>query len=113
MKISHFVEEKILVVEFTEELDHHASEKIRRRVDYEIQRFMPKRVIFDFSNVLFMDSAGIGLLIGRYKTATVYGGQVELMNVNEKLKRIFEMSGVLKIVNILEDVDSFCDYRKV
>lgn len=109
MQISHFIEEKILLVEITEELDHHESEKIRRRVDYEIQRFMPKKVVFDFNRVVFMDSAGIGLLLGRYKTAKIYGGQVELMNVNEKLKKIFEMSGILKIINILEKSNEVFD----
>lgn len=109
MQISHFIEEKILLVEITEELDHHASEKIRRRVDYEIQRFMPKKVVFDFNRVVFMDSAGIGLLLGRYKTAKIYGGQVELMNVNEKLKKIFEMSGILRIIKILENSNEVFD----
>lgn len=102
MQISHFIEEKILLVEITEELDHHETEKMRRRVDYEIQRFMPKKVVFDFNRVVFMDSAGIGFLLGRYKTAKIYGGQVELMNVDEKLKKILEMSGILKVINVLE-----------
>lgn len=102
MNINHYIKEKILLVEFTEEIDHYASDKIRRRVDYEIQRFMPKKVVFDFNRVVFMDSAGIGLLLGRYKTAKVYGGQVELINVNEKLKRIFEMAGVFKIIKLAD-----------
>lgn len=67
MNVNHFIEEKTLVLEITEELDHHSSEKIRKRADYEIQRFMPKKVIFDFKRVNFMDSAGIGLILGRYK----------------------------------------------
>ena len=61
MNVKHFVQEKLLIFEITEELDHHNVEIIRRRADYEIQRFMPKTVIFDFNHVLFMDSAGIGL----------------------------------------------------
>ena len=69
MNVKHFIEDKVLVFEITEELDHHISEIIRRRIDYEIQRFMPKRVILDFNRVVFMDSAGVGLVIGRYKTA--------------------------------------------
>ena len=73
MNVNHFIEDKTLVFEITEELDHHESEKIRKRADYEIQRFMPRRVIFDFKRVKFMDSAGIGLLIGRYKQAESYG----------------------------------------
>ena len=101
MNIKHFIEEKILLIEFTEEIDHHSSEKIRKRLDYEIQRFMPKRVILDFNRVVFMDSAGIGLVIGRYKTTCCYGGKLEIANVSTKLRRIFEMSGILKIIPII------------
>ena len=63
MNVKHFIEDRLLVFEITEELDHHTCENIRRRADYEIQRFMPKRVVFDFNRVVFMDSAGIGLVI--------------------------------------------------
>lgn len=103
MNVKHFIEDKVLLFEFTEELDHHIAEKLRKRSDYEIQRFMPKKVIMDFKKVNFMDSAGIGLIIGRYKSTNCYGGTLELMNVNNKIKRIFEMSGVLKIVPIIQD----------
>lgn len=102
MNVKHFVEDKLLVLEITEDLDHHATEKIRRRADYEIQRFMPKRVIFDFNRVVFMDSAGIGLIIGRYKTTCCYGGTLEMINVSPKLKMIFEMAGLLKIIPIVD-----------
>ena len=102
MNVKHFTEDKLLVFEITEDLDHHATEKIRRRADYEIQRFMPKRVVFDFNRVVFMDSAGIGLIIGRYKTTCCYGGTLEMMNVSEKIKRVFERSGILKIIPIIK-----------
>ncbi len=102
MNVKHFIEDKLLIFEITEEIDHHNSERIRKRADYEIQRFMPKKVIFDFKKVNFMDSAGIGLIIGRYKTTNDFGGNLELINVNSKLKRVFEMSGILKIIPIVE-----------
>ncbi len=102
MNVKHFIEDKLLVFEITEELDHHVSERIRRRADYEIQRFMPKKVVFDFNRVVFMDSAGIGLVIGRYKTARAFGATLELMNVTDKVKKMFEMSGVLKIIPIVD-----------
>ena len=63
MNVKHFIEDRLLIFEITEEIDHHTCEIIRRRADYEIQRFMPKRVVFDFNRVVFMDSAGIGLVI--------------------------------------------------
>ena len=100
MNVKHFIEERILVFEISEELDHHMCEIIRRRADYEIQRFMPRKVIFDFNRVVFMDSAGIGLVIGRYKTVTALGGSLEMINVSNKLRRVFEMSGILNIIPI-------------
>ena len=103
MNVKHFVEDKVLVFEITEEIDHHITEIIRRRIDYEIQRFMPKRAILDFNRVVFMDSAGVGLVIGRYKTACSDGTKLEMTNVNLKIKRVFEMAGILKIIPIVEE----------
>ena len=103
MNVKHFSEDKVLVFGRTEELDHHISEIIRRRIDYEIQRFMPKRVILDFNRVVFMDSAGVGLVIGRYKTACSYGTKLEMVNVSPKIRRVFEMAGILKIIPIIQD----------
>lgn len=93
-------EDKQLVVEITEEIDHHVAEKIRRKVDNEITRYMPRKTIFDFSRVSFMDSAGIGMLIGRYKMMKLIGGSLEIVNISETVKRILEMSGINKIIPI-------------
>lgn len=102
MKIEHFLEERILKIIITEEIDHHSSSVIRTRLDYEITRFIPKKVIIDFAKVKFMDSAGIGLIIGRYKTVSNYGGELEIINANNKLMKIFEMSGLTKIIKFSE-----------
>ncbi len=101
MNVKHFIEEKVLIFEITEELDHHVVERIRKRTDYEIQRLMPKEVIFDFTKVKFMDSAGIGLVLGRYKQVTSFGGKMKIVNVNNRIKKILEMSGVTKIIQII------------
>jgi len=92
--------DKLLIFEITEEIDHHTTEKIRRKMDNEIQRYMPKKIIFDFNKVTFMDSAGIGMLIGRYKEVRRLGGVAELINVKPSIKKIFEMCGLLKIIPI-------------
>ena len=102
MNIFYNQKEKILTVEITEEIDHCVAENIRRRVDNEITRYMPRKTIFDFSRVAFMDSAGIGMFIGRYKLMKLIGGSLEIHNVKESAKKILEMSGVLKIVPITE-----------
>ncbi len=100
MNITYNKEDKLLIMEITEEIDHHTTEKIRRRADYEIQRYMPKKALFDFNNVSFMDSSGIGMVVGRYKLLAMLGGSLELANVNPSLERVFEMSGVSKIIPI-------------
>ena len=102
--ISEFQEQdKRLLIQITEEIDHHTTEKMRRKMDYEITRFMPRKVVFDFSKVTFMDSAGIGMLLGRYKVIKMLGGQLELANVNKQIERIFEISGILKIIPLVKN----------
>ena len=65
--------DRTLLVEITEEIDHHTTEKMRRKIDEDITRCMPRKVIFDFNKVSFMDSAGIGMVIGRYKMVNMIG----------------------------------------
>lgn len=106
MNVNHFIKDKLLIFEITEEIDHHVVERLRKRIDYEIQRIIPRKVVLDFNKVNFMDSAGIGFVLGRYKIINNFGGVLELKNVNNKLKRIFEMSGIHKIISIIDDCES-------
>ena len=108
MNVNFKEKDKLLTFELTEEIDHHIAEKIRRKMDHEIQRYMPKIVLFDFNSVTFMDSAGIGMLIGRYKIARMFGASVELINVKPSIKKIFEMCGVLKIIPIAPSIEKVC-----
>ena len=100
LNITYKKEDKTLLMEITEEIDHHFAENIRREADNEITRFMPRKAIFDFSNVSFMDSAGIGMIIGRYKMMKLIGGSLEIKNANENAKKILELSGITKIVEL-------------
>lgn len=100
MLVNYDNNEKQLMFKLTEEIDHHTTEIIRRRADYEIQRYIPRKAIFDFNSVTFMDSAGIGMIIGRYKLLTMLGGTLEIKNVSPSVEKILRMSGVLKIINI-------------
>ena len=104
MNIIYQKADKQLIVEITEEIDHHVAEKIRRKVDDEITRYMPRKTIFDFSKVTFMDSAGIGMLIGRYKMMKLIGGSLEIVNISQTVRRILEMSGINKIIPIVRHI---------
>ena len=96
MNIKYDEVDKLLTCQITEEIDHHTTEKIRRILDDEIERYIPKRMVFDFD----MDSAGIGMILGRYKMIRMLGGSMEMINVNSNVKKIFEMSGIPKIIQI-------------
>ncbi|MGE5474248.1 MAG: anti-sigma F factor antagonist [Ignavibacteriales bacterium] len=94
-----FVKElSTLIVKINCELDHHSSDSLRRKVDGEIQRYMPQNLVFDFDGVRFMDSSGIGMIMGRYKNIKRYDGKAVMANVRPEIKRIFEMSGITKII---------------
>ena len=95
-------EDKQLIFKLEEDIDECTVQKIRRKLDNEIERYMPKEVIFDFNNVSFMDSAGIGLIIGRYKLASMLGGKVQVTNMGTSVRKIFEMSGILKLIPVAE-----------
>ena len=105
MNCKYVQEDKLLLLQITEEIDHHTTEEIRRKADYEITRYMPRKVIFDFNQVAFMDSAGIGMLIGRYKVAKMLGSTLEMINVKPSIKKVFEMSGILKIIPISNSIN--------
>ncbi len=104
MESKFYEEDKLLIFKITDEIDDCSVQKIRRKADYEMERYMPKKVIFDFSCVTFMDSAGIGMVIGRYKFANMIGAKLEVSNLTQSVKKIFEMSGILKLIPVTQDL---------
>lgn len=98
-------ERKSIVVKVNTELDHHAAAEIRRAVDTKIKSSNAINVIFDFSKVDFMDSSGIGVIMGRYKLTGILGGKVVIFGVRKNVKRIMEMSGIDKLITVCKDAD--------
>ena len=88
--------DKLLTFKLSEDIDDNQTDKLRRKIDNEITRFLPRKTIFDFSNVTFMDSAGIGMLLGRYKLIKMLGGELEITNANKQVEKIFELSRNIK-----------------
>lgn len=105
MEINFEKKERILVVSISGDIDHHTAEEIRNKTDKEFQRFNTKDIIFNFFNVTFMDSSGIGMIIGRYKNTQIKGGKVVATNINEDLKRIFEISGLFRIIKYYDTIE--------
>ncbi len=98
-------ENQTLIVKIVGEIDHCSSNEITSKTDKEYKRLNSKNIIFDLSDVTFMDSSGIGVIMGRYKNVAANGGIVAAAAINKDLKKIFEISGLFKIVKYYENID--------
>lgn len=94
-----------LVVYLQGELDHHSAEEVRNRVDDMLDKEGYTKLILDFSGVSFMDSSGIGAVIGRYKKVAMRSGKVCITNPRSSVKRVFELSGMFKIISVFDNVE--------
>lgn len=94
----------MLTVILPSEIDHHNAEQIRKEADYLIQTKKIRTLIFDFSQTEFMDSSGIGMIIGRYKMIRFLGGMVKAVHVGERMQRILQMSGIYRFIDVCEDI---------
>lgn len=95
----------LLIVKVSGELDHHFADEIRVRVDAELMRPPITNILFDFENLTFMDSSGIGMIMGRYKKVKALGGKAWIICKNHNAIRILEMSGVFNIIEKCESID--------
>ncbi len=96
---------EILIAVMAGELDHHSAEEVRNKIDNEMDVQGLKNLILDFAGVNFMDSSGIGVVIGRYKKLSLKKGRVSVINVNNNIKRVFELSGMVKIIQMYNNLE--------
>ena len=105
MNTAHYeLHQNCLVIYVTDDLDHHAVTQLREYSDRLIDAGNIKHIIFDFTEVGFMDSSGIGLIMGRYKKVMFLGGRAAVTNVGEVVNRIFSLSGLYQIIERYDTV---------
>ncbi|MCI7181590.1 MAG: anti-sigma factor antagonist [Schaedlerella sp.] len=97
------VQENCLTIFLPKEVDHHNAEIIRQDADRVIENNHIKYVIFDFEQTEFMDSSGIGAIMGRYRIIRLIGGEVWAVHTNARIRKILTMSGITKIMQIYEE----------
>lgn len=98
-----------LIITLGEDLDHHNAVPIREQADKLIMARNIHYVIFDFSGTKFMDSSGIGAIMGRYKKVNSIGGSVFVTGISKNIDRILKLSGLYKIVDKYDTVQSALD----
>ncbi|WJH34251.1 anti-sigma F factor antagonist [Paenibacillus aurantius] len=94
---------KTLIVRLKGELDHHTAETVKMGMEEAIEKGAVSHVILSLKDLSFMDSSGLGVILGRYKLITGRGGKMVVCDVNPSVYRLFEMSGLFKIVSIQEN----------
>ncbi len=93
----------ILMIHLPKELDHHTAQEIREDADRFLGGGMVERIVFDFSETEFMDSSGIGMIMGRYRLLHLMGGKVSACHLKKQVQRIFQMSGLDSIVELVKE----------
>lgn len=93
----------VLLVRLTGELDHHTSEQLKTKIEMELEENdVIKHLVLNLQSLSFMDSSGIGVILGRYKQIKKRNGEVIVCSISPQIKRLFEMSGLFKIIRLEE-----------
>lgn len=90
-----------LCIKMPTEVDHHRAAGIRECADRLILNDKVKNIVFDFEDTTFMDSSGLGIIIGRYRKISCFGGKVYAVNANERIARLLKTSGMASIIEVL------------
>lgn len=113
LKVEMFIKRHVLYVRFDGELDQKNVENLRIRVVELIDKYLIKHLVLNFDRLQFMDSSGVGFIIGRYNRLKKEKGEVILCSLNPNIKRLVMLSGLSKICSIKKDEDEVNDYLGV
>lgn len=94
-----------LLVRLPGEVDHPASDLIRRETDRIMGKMYIKTIVFDFSDTEFMDSSGIGLIMGRYRALGLRNGCIQVVGISSYIEKLLRLSGVHKYVEIRREAE--------
>lgn len=89
---------QVLIIRPEKDLDHHCATQVRKEADERIDKGMVQDLLFDFSGIHFMDSSGIGVIMGRYKKVIFQGGKIACCGVGKEVDRILTVSGLYRIM---------------
>lgn len=84
------------------ELDHHNAETVRKQLDSVIKKKGLCNIVLDLKELRFMDSSGIGVVLGRYKILQKRHGNLYVRNVGKSVDKIFKMSGLYQIIKKID-----------
>ena len=98
------IREDCLLVHMPEEVDHHTTKSIRRLADHYLLDNRVQQIVFDFADTMFMDSSGIGLLLGRNARIACFGGRTIVINANPRIRKLLQIAGLQDQVCIMDEI---------
>ena len=101
--LSYKVEGPRLTYQMPGEVDHHVAKDMCRELDMLVESYRIRELVLDFERTQFMDSSGIGVVIGRSKTMRFYGGTLYVTHLGARVDMIFRSAGLYKIVQVREE----------
>ena len=100
MAVEITLQDRTLVAVLDGEIDHHCAQPMRTEIDEKITAYQPEVLVLDFAGVTFMDSSGIGLIMGRHRSMESIGGEVIVRNPPQHIRRVMRLSGMERIARI-------------
>ncbi len=82
------------------EIDHHSARELRKKIDELLYYYRPKKAALDLSSVSFMDSSGLGLILGRFTLVRELGGELILTDPNESVSKVLDLAGTSRLIKI-------------
>lgn len=100
MSVRLKIDDKEVTAYLIGDIDHHTAKDMREEIDNCLERGRPKLLNLDFRDVSFMDSSGIGLVMGRYRLMQELDGEVRIYNVSSHIKRVMRLAGLDRLAQI-------------
>lgn len=97
MPVTIEINSSTMVARLSGELDHHHTQKLREEIDRSVQKEHPARLVLDFAGVEFMDSSGIGLVLGRYRLMQERNGKLALRAMPPHIRRVMRVAGIANL----------------
>ena len=100
MSVQIEIKGETMIARLSGELDHHNAASVREQIDNSAELNMPSLLILDFEKLSFMDSSGIGLVLGRYRNLTKHGAEVKVTGVSPQIYKVMRLSGIERLMTL-------------
>ena len=112
VEIKNYPSARTLVAEICGDIDHHTAIYFRGEIDKAIRSHNPLTLILDYSQVTFMDSSGIGLVMGRYRIMSEMGGEVIVASPPAYIRKVLQLAGMHRLTKIVTDMTPYIQEKK-